>query len=166
MSSVVANSFVNHSEELPFKPYMTVSGILHAALLIFLVLASYFHWQGNQWAGAGGGGENVKVNLVGSAGIPLPKEKTVTESNVVDPTKTLNKPEEKPKPPEPPTKAEKIPQFKKEPPLPPTHKSKVFEDHRPKIDNAVPGKGGPPALPTGVNDTPGTSPGLPINGER
>jgi len=165
MSTVVANSFVSHSEDLPFKPYMKVSGILHAALLIFLVLASYFHWQGNQWAGAGGGGENVKVNLVGSAGIPLPKEKTVTESNVVDPTKTLNKPEEKPKPPEPPTKAEKIPQFKKEPPLPPSRKSKVLEDHRPKIDNAVPGKGGPPALPTGVNDTPGTSPGLAVKGE-
>src|SRR5258708_35435502 len=160
MSTVVANSSIHHSEELPFKPYMTVSGILHAALLIFLVLASYFHWQGNQWAGGGGGGENVKVNLVGSAGIPLPEEKTVTESNVVDPTKTLNKPEEKPEPPEPPTKAEKIPEFKKEKTLPTTHNSKVFEDNRPKIDNAVPGNSGPANLPTGVNGAPGSSPGL------
>src|SRR5258707_11277999 len=165
MSTVVANSSIHHSEELPFKPYMTVSGILHAALLIFLVLASYFHWQGNQWAGANGGGENVKVDLVGSLGIPLPKEKTVTESNVVDPTKTLNKPEEKPKPPEPPTKAEKIPEFKKERPLPLSHKSKPLEDKRPKIDNAVPGNSGPATLPTGVNDTPGSSPGLIVKGD-
>ena len=154
-----------NAEEIPFKPYMTASGILHAALIVLLVLASYFHWQGSQWSGAGGGGENVKVNLVGSAGIPMPKEKTVTESEVVDPSKTLNKPEEKPKPPEPPTKAEKIPEFKKEKPLPPSHKSKVFEDKRPKIDNAVPGKGGPPNIPTGVGTNPGNTSGVVVQGE-
>ena len=170
MSSTYANprepyTHTAHSEEVPFKPYVTVSGVLHAALIVFLGLASYFHWQGNQWAGAGGGGENVKVNLVGSAGIPMPKEKTVTESNVVDPTKTLNKPEEKPKPPEPPTKAEKIPEFKKEKPLPPSPKSKVFENKTPQPENAIPGRGGPPNLPTGVNTNPGSSPGLAVKGE-
>ena len=160
MATAVANS-----EDISFKPYLTVSGILHVGLLLFLALSAYFHWQGNQWAGAGGGGENVKVNLVGSAGIPMPKEKTVTESNVVDPTKTLNKPEEKPKPPEPPTKAEKIPEFKKEKPLPPSHKSKVFENKTPEKTNAVPGQGGPPNLPTGVGDNPGSSNGLAIKGQ-
>ena len=156
---------VANPEPVPFKPYVTVSGILHGALLTFLALASYFHWQGNQWSGAGGGGENVKVNLVGSAGIPMPKEKTVTESNVVDPTKTLNKPEEKPKPPEPPTKAEKIPEFKHEKPLPPSHKSKVLEDKRPQIDNAVPGHNGPPIIPTGVNTNPGNTSGVVMQGD-
>jgi hypothetical protein len=41
---------VTNPGPIPFKPYVTVSGILHAALLIFLALASYFHWQGNQWS--------------------------------------------------------------------------------------------------------------------
>jgi protein TonB len=171
MSSAYANppepyAHAADPEEVPFQPYVTVSGILHAALILFLVLASYFHWaMGNRWTGTGGGGENVKVNLVGSAGIPMPKEKTVTESNVVDPTKTLNKPEEKPKPPEPPTKAEKIPEFKKEKPLPPSPKSRVFEDKRPAVENAVPGRGGPPSLPTGVGNNPGSSPGMAVKGE-
>src|SRR5580765_7657501 len=116
MSTAVANSNVYETDDLGLRKFLTVSCVLHGGLIVLLALTSYFHWKGNQWAGAGGGGENVKVNLVGSAGIPMPKEKTVTESNVVDPTKTLNKPEEKPKPPEPPTKAEKIPEFKKEKP--------------------------------------------------
>src|SRR5271165_4663941 len=133
-------TYVANSEEIPFKPYLTVSGILHAALIVLLTLSAYFHWErGNQWAGAAGGGDNIKVNLVGSSGIPMPKEKTVTESEVVDPSKSLNKPEEKPRPPEPPTKAEKIPEFKKEKPLPPSHKSKVFENKQPDKGNAVPG---------------------------
>lgn len=154
-----------NSEQIPFKPYMTASGILHGALILVLGLASYFHWQGSQWSGAGGGGENIKVNLVGSAGIPMPKEKTVTESNVVDPTKTLNKPEEKPKPPEPPTKAEKIPEFKHEKPLPPSRKSKPLEDKRPQIDNAVPGHSGPANIPTGVNSNPGNTSGVVVQGQ-
>jgi len=122
-------------------------------------------WPGNQWAGAGGGGDNVKVNLVGSAGIPMPKQPVVTESNVVDPTKSLHKEEEKPKPPEPPTPAQKIQQFEKNKPLPPTHKSKVFENKQREPENAVPGRGGPPNLPTGVGSTPGSSPGLAIQGQ-
>ena len=162
MSQAVANS-----EEVSFTPYVTISTMLHAALLVLLALSAYFHWHGmaNQWAGAGGGGENVKVNLVGSAGIPMPKPKTVTESEVVDPTKSLNKPEEKPKPPEPPTAAEKIPEFKKEKPLPPSHKSKVFESKTPDKPNAVPGHSGPPNIPTGVNSNPGSTNGLAIKGQ-
>lgn len=148
------------------KRYMKISVILHALLIGLMVASALLKFPGNQWAGAGGGGDNVKVNLVGSAGIPMPKEPQPTESNVVDPSKTLHKEEEKPKPPpEPPTPAQKIPQFEKNKPLPPAHKSKVFEKKTPEPDNAVPGHGGVPNLPTGVGSTPGSSPGLAIRGE-
>jgi protein TonB len=159
MSSAAAKS-----EEISLKPYLTVSSILHAALLLLLSLSAYFHWaRGSQWTSSGGGGENVKVNLVGSAGIPMPRPK-VAESQVVDPTKSLYKPEEAPKLPDP-TPAEKIPEFKHEKPLPPSHKSKVFEKPTPPPVNAVPGHGGAPAIPTGVNDNPGSSSGLAVKGQ-
>lgn len=160
MSATVANT-----EYPSLKSYMKVSAILHALLIGLMVASALLKWPGNQWAGTGGGGDNVKVNLVGSAGIPMPKPPVVTESNVVDPTKSLHKEEEKPKPPEPPTPAEKIPKFKEEKPLPPTHKSKVFENKTPPPENAVPGHGGAPNLPTGVGSTPGSSPGLAIQGQ-
>jgi len=160
MSATIANS-----DYPSLKSYMKVSAILHALLIGLMVASALLKWPGNQWAGTGGGGDNVKVSLVGSAGIPMPKEPVVTESNVVDPTKSLHKEEEKPKPPEPPTPAEKIPKFKEEKPLPPTHKSKVFENKTPPPDNAVPGHGGVPNLPTGVGSTPGSSPGLAIQGQ-
>jgi len=160
MSTAAANTYPS------LKPYMKVSAVCHALLIGALILSAYLKFPGNQWAGAGGGGDNVKVNLVGSAGIPMPKEPQPTESNVVDPSKTLHKEEEKPKPPpEPPTPAQKIPQFEKNKPLPPAHKSKVFEKKTPEPDNAVPGHGGVPNLPTGVGSTPGSSPGLAIRGE-
>ena len=160
MSTAIANS-----QDNGLKPYLKVSGILHGVLLAAMILAAFLKFPGNRWAGVGGGGDSVKVNLVGSAGIPMPKPTNVTESNVVDPTKSLHKEEEKPKPPEPPTKAEKIPQFEKNKPLPPTHKSKTFENKTPTPDNAVPGHGGSPNLPTGVGSTPGNSPGLAIQGQ-
>jgi TonB family protein len=160
MSATIANTAYPS-----LKPYIKVSAILHALLIGVMVASALLKWPGNQWAGTGGGGDNVKVNLVGSAGIPMPKPPVVTESNVVDPTKTLHKEEEKPKPPEPPKPAEKIPKFKEEKPLPPTHKSKVFENKTPPPDNAVPGHGGVPNLPTGVGSTPGSSPGLAIQGQ-
>src|SRR5882672_2444702 len=160
MSATVANSV-----DSDLKPYLTVSGILHAVLIAAMIISAFLKFPGNQWAGTGGGGDNVKVNLVGSAGLAMPKPETVTESNVVDPTKSLHKEEDKPKPPEPPTKAEKIPQFDKSRPLPPTHKSKVFEKKTPEPDNAVPGHGGVPNLPTGVGSTPGSSPGMAIQGQ-
>ncbi|HEY6127351.1 MAG TPA: TonB family protein [Candidatus Acidoferrum sp.] len=155
---------VSNSQEITLKPYLTASGILHAGLFVLLALSAYFHWnRGNQWAGAGGGGENVKVNLVGSAGINMPKPR-IAESQVVDPTKSLYKPEEAPKLPDP-TPAEKIPEFKHEKPLPPSHKSKVFENKTPEKPNVVPGHGGAPDIPTGVGEKPGSTPGLEIKGE-
>ena len=62
MSTAVANPI---GKDL--KPYLTVSGILHAVLLGAMVLAAFLKFPGNQWSGVGGGGDNVKVNLVGSA---------------------------------------------------------------------------------------------------
>src|SRR5262249_24023684 len=92
---------------------------------------------------------------------PKPKER-----NVVNPAKPLHKKEKKPKPPpEPPAPAQKIPQFEKNQPVPPSHKSKVFEKKTPEPENAVPGHGGVPNLPTGVGSAPGSSPGLAIRGE-
>ncbi len=148
------------------KRYLKISAVLHALLIGLMVASALLNFPGNRWSGAGGGGDNVRVNLVGSAGIPMPKEPVATESNVVDPSKSLHKEEEKPKPPpEPPTPAQKIPQFEKNKPLPPSHKSKVFEKKTPEPDNAVPGHGGVPNLPTGVGSTPGSSPGLAIQGQ-
>jgi periplasmic protein TonB len=155
---------VANSQDVSFKPYITVSTILHAALILLLSLSAYFHWaRGSQWTSAGGGGENVNVKLVGSEGIPMPRPK-VAESQVVDPTKSLYKPEEAPKIPDP-TPSEKIPEFKHEKPLPPSHKSKVFEKPTPPPPNAVPGHGGAPAIPTGVNENPGSSSGLAVKGQ-
>src|SRR5215813_609245 len=105
------------------RPYLKVSGVCHLALIGLMVASALLKWPGNQWSSTGGGGDNVKVNLVGSSGIPMPKEPTPTESNVVDPSKSQHKEEEKPKPPEPPKPVEKIPEFGKKQPLPPTHKS-------------------------------------------
>jgi protein TonB len=160
MSATIANT--------PYpslKRYLKVSGFCHVALIALMIVSAFLKWPGNQWAGAGGGGDNVKVNLVGSAGIPMPKPLVVTESHVVDPTKSLHKEVEMPKPPELPTKVEKIPQFGTKQPPPPVHKSKVFERKEPEPENVVPGQGGPPNLPTGVGSTPGSSPGLAIKGE-
>ena len=159
MATVTANTVYPS-----LRPFLKVSGICHAVLIGLMILSAFLKWPGNQWSGTGGGGDNVKVNLVGSAGIPMPKEPAPTESNVVDPSKSLHKEEDKPKPPEPPTPAQKIQQFEKNKPLPPTHKSKIFEKKTPEPENAVPGHSGPPNLPTGAGTTPGSSPGLAIQG--
>ena len=45
------------------------------------------------WGGVGGGDSEVKVNLVASAGIPMPRPIIPTESQTVDPTKGLYKEE-------------------------------------------------------------------------
>ena len=68
MSATVANS-----DYPSLKSYMKVSAILHALLIGLMVASALLKWPGNQWAGTGGGGDNVKVSLVGSAGIPMTK---------------------------------------------------------------------------------------------
>jgi TonB family protein len=155
MTTAAANPPFLESDDPSLKKFLVYSLVLHGSLALAIAISIYFQYHGNQWGGVGGGSEGAKVNLVSSAGIPMPKEPVVTESQVVDPTKGLFK-EEPPKPPEPKTDATKIPEFKKEKPLPPTHKSKTFENKTPPPENAVPyGKGGNPDLPTGYSQTPG-----------
>jgi TonB family protein len=143
-------------EDPELKKFLLYSCIGHGVLALFIVVSSYLQFRGNDWGGIGGQAAGTKVNLVASAGIPLPKDPNFTESKAVDPTKGLYKEEEKPKPVEPPKDVEKIPEFKKEKRLPPSPKSKVDPIKTPPPDNAVPyGKGGSPDLPTGTSQVPG-----------
>jgi len=174
MATAVANT-----QDIRFTPYMTVSGILHGGLIVLLAVASYFHWQGNRWAGPGGGDEGVKVNLVGNSGLPMPKTPSVNESSVVDPSKSLWKTDVKPEPPQPkkeevvPPDLKKVPDFKtlekplKKPP-PPPRQNKAFEPKVPNPPNAVPGRNlGSANVPTGAGSVPGSSatPGLAVKSE-
>ena len=154
MSQAVANP-----DDLKLQKFLVYSLSLHAALTVLFFLGPYLQHRGTRWGSVGGGQSGTKVNLVSSAGIPMPKPVNPTESKVVDPTKGLYK-DEPPKPPEPKTDATKIPKFEKEKPLPPSRKSKVFEDKKPLPENAVPyGKGGNPDLPTGTSQTPAAAAG-------
>ena len=148
-------------DELPFKRSFYYSVFLHLALATLTLISIWVQRSGNAWGGVGGGSDSgVKVNLVPSAGIPMPPNINPTESQTFDPTKGLNVELPKPKPPEPPTDATKIPKFEKEKPLPPSKKSRVFEPKTPPPDNAVNyGKGGSPSIPSSYSNTPG-----PLNG--
>jgi protein TonB len=174
----MANALAN-SEEVRFTPYLTASGIMHGGLIVLLALSAYFHWQGNRWAGPGGGNEGVKVNLVGNSGLPMPKTPSLNESNVVDPSKSLWKNDIKPEPPQPkkeeivPPDLKNVPEFKtleksnKKPP-PPKKENKAFEPKQPNPPNAVPGRNmGAANLPTGAGTIPGssTTPGMAIKAE-
>jgi protein TonB len=148
------------AEEIPFKKFLVYSVCFHVALAAVMLVGYWIQHSGENWGGIGGDGENnVKVNLVSSAGIPMPQPTNVTDSGVVDPTKSLHNPEPLPPLPEPKTESTPLPKFKEEKPLPPSKKSKVFEKKTPEPDNAVPGKGGSMTLPSGFNNQPG-----PING--
>ena len=144
--------------DLSLKKYFFRSVVFHALLIGAVVGAAYFDHQGSYWGGVGSkSAGGTKVNLVSSAGIPMPREENVTESKVIDPTNSLHKEEPKPLPPEPKTDAAKIPKFQKEKPLPPSRKSRTLENKVPEQDNAIPGHGGTPNLPTGYSQTPGAS---------
>jgi len=151
--------------ELALKKYIGGSVVFHVFLFAGLFSATYLERQGKNWGGTGGNLGGTKVSLVRSAGIPMPKEPNVTESKVVDPTKSLHKEDPKPKPPEPKTDATKIPKFQKEKPLPPSPKSRTLENKTREADNAIPGKGGTPNLPTGYSPTPGASSGVAAVGQ-
>lgn len=174
MSVALANS-----DEVTLRKFLVYSAFLHGALALAIGVAAYFQYRGDQWNSVGGNqGNDVKVNLVSSAGIPMPHPDITSDSHAIDPTKGLYK--EEPKPPdipETPKDALEIPKFKEDnAPKPPKHEkefkdeprkkpephpSKVFEDLRPTPNNAVNyGKGGNPNLPTGY----GTAPGSPTSG--
>jgi protein TonB len=181
MASVVSSPLIARTEEIRFAPYITVSGILHGGLIVLLAVSAYFHWEGNRWAGPGGGSDNaVKVNLVGNSGLPMPTPPSLNESNVVDPSKSLWNKEVKPEPPQPkkeeivPPDLKNVPEFKtleklnKKPPPPKPERNKAFQPKQPNPDNVVPGPNtGAMKVPTGAGTQPGSSstPGLAIKSE-
>src|SRR5246500_6049821 len=119
-------SYAANNYDAPFKRFLGYSAWLHIGLVAAVALSVWIQRSGNPWGGIGGGAESsVKVNLISSAGIPMPHPVVPTPSQVVDPTKGLA--EEAPKIEEPKIDATKLPKFEKEKPLPPSHKSKVFE---------------------------------------
>lgn len=146
---------------LSLKKYFFRSAVFHFLLAAAAVSVSHLERQGVLWGGVGAQPGGTKVNLISSAGIPMPRESMVTESRTVDPTKSLHKEDPKPTPPEPKTDATKIPKFEKEKPLPPSRRSRTLESKTPEPDNAIPGKGGNPNLPTGYSQTPGASASAP-----
>ena len=172
MSTAYANSPAVASYELRLSRFVFYSVILHVAMTAAMVVSMFLDYRGAAWGGVGGGSEgSVKVNLVGSAGLPMPQPPVITESHTFDPTKGLFKELPQPKPPSPPPRppAEtKIPEFKHEQrPKEIQHPSKVFEDKTPPPDNAVPyGSGGTPKLPTGYSQVPGgASNGVAVQGQ-
>jgi TonB family protein len=164
MSTTVAS---NQPFDISLKRFLVYSGVLHAGLALAILLSLWLQRPGNAWGAVGGGSDStIKVGLVTSAGIPMPTPTTPAVSDVVDPTKGLNK--EEPKPPEPKTDATKIPKFEKEKPLPVSKPSKVIENKIKPPDNATNyGKGGGQLkVQTGYSPTPGAaSPGLAMQGE-
>jgi TonB family protein len=164
MTSAAANPHFAPDDEFSLTKFLVYSGALHAIAAIAIAASIYFQFHGNQWAGEGGDLGGTKVNLVSSAGIPMPRPVLPTESQVVDTTQGLHE-IEPPKLEPPPVDATKLPQFDKEKPLPPSHKSKVDKTPPPPT-NAVPyGGGGNPNIPTGYSDTPGGSSGVAIQGQ-
>ncbi len=174
MSVALANT-----DEVTLRKFLVYSAFLHGALALAIGVAAYVQYRGDQWNSVGGNqGNDVKVNLVPAAGIPMPKPDSFNDSHAVDPTKGLYK--EEPKAPdvaEMPKDALDIPKFKEQnvikPPVTPTkefkdeprtkkvpHPSKVFEDLRPTPNNAVDyGKGGSPKIcPPGTAPLPARPP--------
>ena len=158
-------SYAIQTDDAPFKRFLGYSAWLHIGLIAAIALSVWIQRSGNPWGGIGGGDSGVKVDLVSSAGIPMPHPVVPTPSQVVDPTKGLA--EEAPKIEEPKTDATKLPKFEKEKPLPPSKKSKVFEPKKPPPDNAINyGKGGGMDVPTGYSQNPGaSSSGVAVQGE-
>lgn len=166
MSVALANT---NSDELTLRRFLVYSLVLHGGLALALGISAYYQFHGDAWGGVGGSeGNDTKVTLVSSAGIPMPRPQVFTDSQAVDPTKGLYKEEPKPPEIEQPKEELAIPKFKDEkPPKPVSHPSKVFVDKRPAPTNAVPfGQGGNPNIPTGYNATPGAaSSGVAVQGQ-
>jgi protein TonB len=158
--------YAANNYDAPFKRFLGYSAWLHIGLIAAVGLSVWIQRSGNPWGGIGGGDSGAKVNLVSSAGIPMPKPDVPAPTDTVDPTKGLAKEEPKPKE-EPKTDATNIKKFEKEKPLPPTKKSKVFEPKKPPPDNATHyGKGGQMDIPSGYSQTPGaSSSGVAVQGE-
>src|ERR1700720_1999415 len=168
MTADAANPPFPSADDLSLRRFLIYSLILHAAIAVSIIASVIFHFQGNTWGGVGGASEGeVKVNLVGSVGLPMPKPPDVTESKTFDPTDSLYKTQPQPKPPEPPKPEVKIPEFKKEkPPKQIEHRSKTFDNPTPVPDNAVAQNGGKMDLPTGTSNVAGAAaPGVKVQGQ-
>jgi TonB family protein len=164
MNSAIANSQFAPDDEVTFAKFLVYSGALHGLAALAIAASIYFNFHGNQWAGEGGDLGGTKVNLVSSAGIPMPPPILPTESQVVDPSMGLNQ-VEPPTLEQPAPDVTKLPTFEKEKPLPPSHKSKV-DKRPPPPPNAVPyGGRGNPNIPTGYSQNPGGSTGVAIQGQ-
>src|SRR5947209_19563757 len=166
--ATAANPAFFQTEDPGLRKFLIISLILHTALAVSVAASILFHWNGNAWGDVGGGAEGtVKVKLVGSVGLPMPKPPDVTESKTFDPTDSLYKTIPQPKPPEPPKPEVKIPEFTKEKrPKPIEHRSKTFDDTKPVPDNAVAQNGGKMNLPVGTAQVPGApNPGVNIQGQ-
>src|SRR5713226_1798098 len=117
MTTAVANP-----DELGFGKFIGYSVFLHGLLAATIVASIVFQWRGNAWGGVGGASEgDVKVNLVGSVGLPMPKPPVIDDSKTFDPTNSLYKDVPQPKPPEIPKDVVKIPKLEKEKPPPIQH---------------------------------------------
>src|ERR1700676_4613382 len=131
------------------KPFLW-SVVFHGLLFGSLTVSTIYSHRGDMW-GSAGGDNSVSVGLVAKLpGIMLPRPDVVTQSQVVDTTKGLYKPEPpKPQPKEIEPDVKKIPEFAKDKtPKIISRPSKVFEDKTPPPTNAVPyGQGGAPAVP-------------------
>jgi protein TonB len=171
MSVALANT-----DEVTLRKFLVYSVFLHSTLVLAIGLSAWYQYRGNQWNNSGGNqGNEVKVNLVDSAGIPMPKPDIVTDSQVVNPTKALYQEAKPPDVQDTIKDALEIPKFKEDQPQKPVirpkefkdeprrpkpvaHPSKVFEDLRPTPDNVVKSdRGGSPNLATGYGTAPGSS---------
>lgn len=168
MSTAVANP--RRSTDVRLKPFLTISSIGHGVLLLLVAVSGYLNFRGQQWDAAGGGSDSIKVNLVGNTGLPMPKEPSLNDSQVVDPSKSLWKADVQPEPPKPqPQKEVEPPDLKKVPDFqtmekfnkkpPPPRRRDVLAPKVENPPNAVPGPHyGTPNLPVGPSTIPGSSP--------
>src|ERR1700675_4258008 len=93
MSVALANT-----DEVTLRKFLAYSAFLHGALALPIGLSPWYQYRGNQWTSVGGNlGDDVKVNLVPSGGIPMLKPDVTSDSHAIDPTTGLHK--EEPKPP-------------------------------------------------------------------
>jgi len=137
----------NYDADPRLKPMLMVSLAVHGGLALIVILSSIINGRGASW---GDNGNGVTVGLVSNIpAIPLPKPDVLSESRVVDESKSLYKEEPKPKPKPIPPESKAIPEFQREQPkLVPSRPSRILPDTTTPPMNAVPGSGaGAPALP-------------------
>jgi TonB family protein len=159
---------ISTTDQFPFQRFLLYSVFLHLGLPVIMLAGVWLQRSGNQWGIIGGDGDSgFKVNIVAPAGIPMLQPTNVTDSGVVDPTKSLHRADPLPPAPEiKPETATEIPKWTRERPLRPSRPSIVFEKKTPDADNAVPGKEGSASIPSGYTNTRGPIyGGLAVRGE-